>query len=112
MVPIRFAGGSLIRVSAEDIADVGATIAAARGSAATGGPATSGRPAASGGPAAPGRPAADYDLVVWAEVAQVPADVPEIAKPYLASGATWWIETAKPEPRWWEGVQERVAGGV
>ncbi len=112
MVPIRFAGGSLIRPSAEDIAGVGATIAAARGSAASGGPAASGRPAASGGPAASGRPAADYDLVVWAEVAQVPADVPEIAKPYQASGATWWIETAKPEPRWWEGVQERVAGGV
>jgi alkanesulfonate monooxygenase SsuD/methylene tetrahydromethanopterin reductase-like flavin-dependent oxidoreductase (luciferase family) len=88
MVPIRFAGGSLVRPSAADIADVGATIAAARGSAA------------------------DYDLVVWAEIAAEPAKVPEIAVPYRASGATWWIETAKPEPRWWEGAQERVASGV
>lgn len=94
MVPIRFAGGSLIRPSAADIADVGARIAAARGTAARGSAATA------------------FDLVVWAEVALEPAAVPEIAVPYQASGATWWIETAKPEPRWWEGAQGRVAGGV
>jgi alkanesulfonate monooxygenase SsuD/methylene tetrahydromethanopterin reductase-like flavin-dependent oxidoreductase (luciferase family) len=104
MVPIRFAGGSLVRPSAADIADVGATIAAARGSTA----ASAGRAAA--GQA--GGSAAAYDLVVWAEIAAEPAEVPEIAVPYQASGATWWIETAKPEPRWWEGVQQRVARGI
>jgi len=107
MVPIRFAGGSLVRPSAEDIAETAATIAAARGA----GPAAAGSAAA--GPAGQAAaPAADYDMVVWAEIAAEPAKVPEIAIPYQASGATWWIETAKPEPRWWEGVQERVARGI
>ncbi len=32
-----------------------------------------------------------------------PAEVPALAAPYQAAGATWWIETAKPEPEWWEG---------
>jgi alkanesulfonate monooxygenase SsuD/methylene tetrahydromethanopterin reductase-like flavin-dependent oxidoreductase (luciferase family) len=91
MVPIRFAERALVRPSAADLADVGTKIAAAR--------------AAAGSPA-------EFDLVVWAEVAEVPAQVPEIARPYQDSGVTWWIETAKPEPRWWEGVQERVASGV
>ena len=104
MVPIRFAGGSLVRPSAADIAETAAMIAAARGS----GPASAGSAAAG---QARG-PAAEYDMVVWAEIAAEPAEVPEIAVPYQASGATWWIETAKPEPRWWEGVQERVASGV
>jgi alkanesulfonate monooxygenase SsuD/methylene tetrahydromethanopterin reductase-like flavin-dependent oxidoreductase (luciferase family) len=102
MVPIRFAGGSLIRPSAADIADTGARIAAVRLAA--------GSPAAAAEPGS--RPDPDFDLVVWAEVAPEPAAVPEIARPYQASGATWWIETAKPEPRWWEGAQERVASGV
>ena len=91
MVPIRFAERALVRPSAADMADAGAKIAAAR--------------AAAGSPA-------EFDLVVWAEVAELPAQVPEIARPYQDSGVTWWIETAKPEPRWWEGVQERVASGV
>ena len=91
MVPIRFAERALVRPSAADLADVGAKIAAAR--------------AAAGSPA-------EFDLVVWAEVAEVPAQVLQIARPYQDSGVTWWIETAKPEPRWWEGVQERVASGV
>jgi len=91
MVPIRFAERALVRPSAADMADVGAKIAAAR--------------AAAGAPA-------EFDLVVWAEVAEVPAQVRQIARPYQDSGVTWWIETAKPEPRWWEGVQERVASGV
>jgi alkanesulfonate monooxygenase SsuD/methylene tetrahydromethanopterin reductase-like flavin-dependent oxidoreductase (luciferase family) len=111
MVPIRFAGGSLVRPSAEDIAETTATIAAARGSAtAAAGSAAAGQ---AGGPAGQAAgPVADYDMVVWAEIAAEPAKVPEIAVPYQASGATWWIETAKPEPRWWEGVQERVARGI
>jgi alkanesulfonate monooxygenase SsuD/methylene tetrahydromethanopterin reductase-like flavin-dependent oxidoreductase (luciferase family) len=88
MVPIRFADRSLARVSADDIAFVRDRIGAARGSSE------------------------GFDLVVWAEVADEPARVREIARPYQAAGATWWIETAKPEPGWWEGVQRRVAAGV
>ena len=88
VVPIRFARRSLIRPSVADIADVRERVAAARGSAD------------------------GYDVVVWAEVAARPADVPALAARYQAAGATWWIETAKPEPDWWEGVTRRVAGGV
>jgi alkanesulfonate monooxygenase SsuD/methylene tetrahydromethanopterin reductase-like flavin-dependent oxidoreductase (luciferase family) len=88
-VPIRFAGGGgLERPSAEDIAGVRERVSAARGG-------TDG-----------------YDLVVWAEVAPEPAGVPALARPYQDAGATWWIETAKPGPQWWEGVTQRVAGGV
>ena len=122
MVPIRFAGGSLVRPSAEDIAETAATIAAARGAGPAPAGSTSARGAAAGSAAAgqargsaarqAGGPAAGYDMVVWAEIAAEPAEIPGIAVPYQASGATWWIETAKPEPRWWEGVQERVARGV
>jgi alkanesulfonate monooxygenase SsuD/methylene tetrahydromethanopterin reductase-like flavin-dependent oxidoreductase (luciferase family) len=96
MVPIRFSERALVRPSAADMADVGAKIAAARAAAQV---------TAAGSPA-------EFDLVVWAEVAEVPAQVLQIARPYQDSGVTWWIETAKPEPRWWEGVQERVASGV
>ena len=84
-VPIRFSAGSLSRVPASDIAAVGRQVARLRGS-------TTG-----------------FDLVVWAEVAARPAEIPELAGDYVAAGTTWWIETAKPEPNWWEGVQARVA---
>jgi alkanesulfonate monooxygenase SsuD/methylene tetrahydromethanopterin reductase-like flavin-dependent oxidoreductase (luciferase family) len=88
MVPIRYTDGKLARVSAADIADVGARIAAARGSAD------------------------GVDLVVWAEVAKDPADVPAIAGPYQEAGTTWWIESARPGEGWWEDVQRRVAAGA
>lgn len=96
MVPIRFSERVLVRPSAADMADVGAKIVAARAAAQV---------TAAGSPD-------EFDLVVWAEVAEVPAQVLQIARPYQDSGVTWWIETAKPEPRWWEGAQERVASGV
>jgi len=88
VVPIRFARRSLIRPSVADIADVRERVTAARGSAD------------------------GYDVVVWAEVAADPGEVPAVAVPYQAAGATWWIETAKPESEWWEGVTRRVAAGV
>ena len=88
VVPIRFADRSLIRPSAQDIAGVRARVAAARGTAD------------------------GFDVAVWAEVAPEPAAVPGLAAPYQAAGATWWIETAKPEPHWWEGITARVAAGV
>jgi alkanesulfonate monooxygenase SsuD/methylene tetrahydromethanopterin reductase-like flavin-dependent oxidoreductase (luciferase family) len=110
MVPIRFAGRALVRPSAGDMADVGARITAARAAAPV--RATAPVTVASSPPGSTAGSPAEFDLVVWAEVAEVPAQVPEIARPYQDSGVTWWIETAKPEPRWWAGVQERVAGGV
>ena len=88
VVPIRFARRSLIRPSVADIADVRERVTAARGSAD------------------------GYDVVVWAEVAAHPGEVPAVAAAYQAAGATWWIETAKPEPEWWDGVTRRVAAGV
>ena len=88
MVPIRFGERALVTVSPGDIADVGARIAAIRGSAD------------------------GMDLVVWAEVADDPAAVPEIARPYAGAGATWWIESARPGAGWWEGAQRRVAAGL
>jgi alkanesulfonate monooxygenase SsuD/methylene tetrahydromethanopterin reductase-like flavin-dependent oxidoreductase (luciferase family) len=88
VVPIRFADRSLVRPSPADIADVRRQVAAARG------------------------PAGHFDVVVWAEVAADPAAVPGVAAPYRAAGATWWIETAKPEQHWWEGITQRVAAGV
>lgn len=100
MVPIRFAGGALATVSAADIAETGARIQAARGSAAAG----TGMAGA--------RLTDPYDLVVWAEVAGDPAAVPQIARPYQEAGATWWIESARPGDGWWEGARRRVAAGV
>ncbi|MBO0774456.1 MAG: LLM class flavin-dependent oxidoreductase, partial [Actinobacteria bacterium] len=88
MVPIRYRDRRLVRPSAEDIAAVRDQVAAAR---------------------APGEP---FDLAVWSEVAAEPGEVPGLARPYQEAGATWWIETAKPEPGWWEGVTRRVAAGV
>jgi alkanesulfonate monooxygenase SsuD/methylene tetrahydromethanopterin reductase-like flavin-dependent oxidoreductase (luciferase family) len=86
-VPIKFNSGGLARPSADEIADVMGQIAKVRGSG--------------------GR----YDMVVWAEVAPAPGDLAKLARPYADAGATWWIETARPEPGWWEGVQARVAVG-
>ena len=88
MVPIRYAERRLVRPSAADIADVRGQIAALRG------------------------PAEGVDLVVWAEVAAAPGEVEELAPGYEKAGATWWIETARPEPGWWESVQARVRRGV
>jgi alkanesulfonate monooxygenase SsuD/methylene tetrahydromethanopterin reductase-like flavin-dependent oxidoreductase (luciferase family) len=87
MVPIRFAGHSLVRPPASDIAAVRDQVLTARGSVS------------------------GFDLVVWAEVARLPREVPALARPYADAGATWWIETAKPEPGWWDQVAARVAAG-
>ncbi|HEX6934322.1 MAG TPA: LLM class flavin-dependent oxidoreductase [Streptosporangiaceae bacterium] len=90
-VPIRWTDASgLTRPSAADIAEVSDQIAAQRAGQGTG---------------------AGYDMVVWAEVAPEPAALPAMSRPYADAGATWWIETARPEPGWWEGVQARVKAG-
>jgi alkanesulfonate monooxygenase SsuD/methylene tetrahydromethanopterin reductase-like flavin-dependent oxidoreductase (luciferase family) len=90
-VPIRFSRGGLVRPSAADIAEVTSRITAGR--------------------ANDGHDGNGYDMVVWAEVAPEPAALPGLARPYADAGATWWIETARPEPDWWEGVAGRVAAG-
>jgi len=87
MVPIRLDSDGLARPAPEEMAKVTGQIGAIRGKA-------------------PG-----YDMVVWAEVASEPAEVAELARPYADAGATWWIETARPEPGWWEGIQARVGAG-
>jgi alkanesulfonate monooxygenase SsuD/methylene tetrahydromethanopterin reductase-like flavin-dependent oxidoreductase (luciferase family) len=87
MVPIRFADRRLVRPPASDIAAVRDQVLAARGSVA------------------------GFDLVVWAEVAAQPREVPALAGPYADAGATWWIETAKPEPGWQGQVTARIAAG-
>ena len=86
-VPIRFADRVLARPSAQDIADVAGLVDARR---------------------------ADrdgYDLAVWAEVAPDPHRLTAELPDYVQAGATWWIETAKPEPGWFEGLQQRIAAG-
>jgi alkanesulfonate monooxygenase SsuD/methylene tetrahydromethanopterin reductase-like flavin-dependent oxidoreductase (luciferase family) len=87
MVPIRFADRRLVRPPASDIAAVRDQVTADRGSAD------------------------GFDLVVWAEVAEQPAEVAALAQPYAEAGATWWIETAKPEPGWLEQVTARITAG-
>jgi alkanesulfonate monooxygenase SsuD/methylene tetrahydromethanopterin reductase-like flavin-dependent oxidoreductase (luciferase family) len=87
MVPIRFAGRRLVRPPASDIAAVRDQVVAARGSVS------------------------GFDLVVWAEVAEEPGEVAALARPYEEAGATWWIETAKPEPGWLEQVTARITAG-
>ncbi|QNK82155.1 LLM class flavin-dependent oxidoreductase [Nakamurella sp. PAMC28650] len=85
-VPITWADGRLSRPSTAEIAGVRDQVVAERGH--------------SGG----------FDLAVWAEVAERPDEVAAELPGYAAAGATWWIETAKPEPGWLEGLRTRIAG--
>lgn len=92
-VPIRWSRSEgLVRPSAADIAEVTGQIAVQRGLGERGS-------------------RAGYDMVVWAEVAPEPGALVDLAQPYADAGATWWIETARPEPDWWEGIQARVKAG-
>jgi alkanesulfonate monooxygenase SsuD/methylene tetrahydromethanopterin reductase-like flavin-dependent oxidoreductase (luciferase family) len=88
-VPIRFGDSGLVRPSAADIAEVAGQIGPQRETGLDG-----------------------YELAVWAEVAKSPAEVTEQLGAYQEAGATWWIETARPEPDWWPGIRKRVAAGV
>ncbi len=54
----------------------------------------------------------DFDIAVWAEVATDPARVRDELPAYVDAGATWWIETAKPEAGWYDDLARRVEGGV
>jgi alkanesulfonate monooxygenase SsuD/methylene tetrahydromethanopterin reductase-like flavin-dependent oxidoreductase (luciferase family) len=86
-VPIRYVDRSLARPSADDIAAVRDLVLAERGSVD------------------------GYDFAVWAEVAADPAAVLAELPGYDAAGTTWWIETAKPGPDWYGGLQRRINVG-
>lgn len=55
---------------------------------------------------------ADFDLVVWAGLESAAGEIEALLPEYQQVGVTWWIETARPEPDWWEHTQARVARGV
>ncbi len=84
-VPICYNDSGLARPSAAEMKEAASQIAGQRGSLD------------------------GYDLAVWAEVARQPA---EEIDAYSQAGATWWIETARPEPDWWPGIKDRVAAGI
>lgn len=88
-VPITWADGRLARPSAEQIAGVRDLVADHR---------------------EPGGPA--FDLAVWAEVTADPRQLMTELPDYVDAGATWWIETAKPEPGWHAELVERIGAGV
>lgn len=83
-VPIH---GRLRRVPAADMAAVRDRITQLRGSAA------------------------GFDFAVWAELEPTAGEVDAILPAYQDAGATWWIESARPEPQWWQRAQMRVARG-
>ena len=83
-VPITWADGRLARPSVAQIEGVRDQVAAERGDLD------------------------GFDLAVWAEVAEDPAAVRLELPAYAAAGATWWIETAKPEPGWLGGLNRRI----
>ena len=84
-VPITWADGRLARPSTIQIASVRDQIAAERGHLES------------------------FDIAVWAEVAQDPAAVAGEFAAYAGAGATWWIETAKPESGWLDGLRRRIS---
>lgn len=83
-VPITWAQGRLARPSALQIGAVRDQIVAERGNVES------------------------FDIAVWAEVADNPEAVAAEFPAYADAGATWWIETAKPEPGWLAGLIRRI----
>ena len=88
MVPLARGGDGTGRPSPADIAAVREQARLARGSEA------------------------GFDLVVWADLEQEPGEVAGLAPGYLAAGATWWVENARPGPDWLDRAAERVDRGV
>jgi alkanesulfonate monooxygenase SsuD/methylene tetrahydromethanopterin reductase-like flavin-dependent oxidoreductase (luciferase family) len=86
-VPITYTDRGMVRPTPGEMAEVTAKIGAQRGHLD------------------------DYDMVVWAEVADDPAAPAREFAEYQQAGATWWIETARPGHDWWGGIQRRVAAG-
>jgi hypothetical protein len=87
-VPIRYRDHALDRPTAADIASVLDLVRELRGSVDR------------------------FDLVVWAEVADAPAELAQELPAYEEAGATWWIETARPpRPDWYEHLLRRIRCG-
>lgn len=55
--------------------------------------------------------AAGFDLAIWAGLEMAAGEVGALLPAYQHAGATWWIESARPDPGWWDQVQARVARG-
>jgi probable F420-dependent oxidoreductase len=87
-VPLRWEDHRLARPSAADIASVRDQVATERGNVN------------------------GFTLAVWAEVAADPAAVTAELPDYADAGATWWIETAKPENGWLDDLRARIERGV
>ncbi|MDT0263481.1 LLM class flavin-dependent oxidoreductase [Jatrophihabitans lederbergiae] len=87
-VPIAWADGRLARPSVVQIAGVRDQVLAERGRLD------------------------GYDIAVWAEVTENPTALAGELAAYADAGATWWIETAKPEPGWQQGLVQRIERGV
>lgn len=88
-VPITWADGRLARPSPEQIAGVRDLVGEHREHGDAG-----------------------FDLAVWAEVTEDPRQLMSELPDYVDAGATWWIETAKPEPGWRAELVERIGAGV
>lgn len=86
-VPIRYTDRELVRPTPADIAGVRDLVTGQRGNVE------------------------NFDLVVWAEVADGPEAVAAALPDYQAAGATWWIESAKPGPGWYPNLRRRIAQG-
>lgn len=86
-VPVRFHKHSIATPSVHDIAAVADQVRRRRGSLE------------------------GYELVVWATVQADSDTVQQSIDEYADAGATWWIETAKPEPNWLIQVSDRVRRG-
>ncbi|MGN6242446.1 MAG: LLM class flavin-dependent oxidoreductase [Motilibacteraceae bacterium] len=84
-VPITWVDRRLARPSAAQIAEVRDQVQAERGDL-TG-----------------------YEIAVWAEVAEAPEALRSELADYVEAGATWWIETAKPEDGWQDQLRRRIA---
>ena len=53
-----------------------------------------------------------FDLAVWADLERESGDVDLVAPAYVAAGATWWIESARPGPGWPEVAASRISRGL
>lgn len=84
MVPIH---SRLERIPAQDMAAVRDRITQLRGSAA------------------------GFDLVVWAGLESTAGEVDAALPAYHNAGVTWWIESPRPEPQWWQRTRMRVTRG-
>ncbi len=54
---------------------------------------------------------AGFDLVVWAGLEPAAGEVTALMPAYADAGVTWWVESARPEPQWWQRTRMRVARG-